>query len=199
VTKDPTHENAIDPVSTGHHSDSRYFDYDETPESNPTGQFFRPEDGGAAYCESVDCTVIPNLSLPQPKRVGARLDFTIGWIFNWDINGELTTSMENPSDIELTATNNLELGPIGWGLNIGPVIYWQESEEDPSVLSLALPEAGMSLAAGPGIEFGHAFDQNGEHLLTFVGAGIGTSAGIGYVDVIGLTVNVNALLNWFSR
>ncbi len=53
-TRDSGHNYWTDPVSTRHHSGSRYLNYDETPESSPITPIM-PQDGGAAYCAVADC------------------------------------------------------------------------------------------------------------------------------------------------
>jgi len=85
-TKDSGHNYRTDPVSVKHHSGSRFLNYDETPESNPK-QGFIPQDAGAAFCEITgDCASSLLPSIPDAERWGVRIDFTTGFLVNFDIN-----------------------------------------------------------------------------------------------------------------
>jgi len=194
TTKDPHHENAIDPVSKSGPG-SRFFNYDETAASN-SKQFHRvTASSRAAYCEAVGCAsnLLPTINLPDAERWGVRIDYTIGFIVNYDVNVELTwRSGHFLKDLHLTQTQNLEIGPIGAGASVGPVFIMQE-DEDPQAFSLAPVEIGQSFALGLGLETGESFDQRSGKLKSlYVGFQGGVQKGV-YADVIGLTVDYGVL------
>jgi RHS repeat-associated protein len=149
------------------------------------------------WCEP---TFLIPAAIRNAKRWGFRFDITVGFIINFDTNFELTCAGFPWEDPRLTQSINLEVGPIGAGGSFGPVFSTEENE-NPKPLSLAPRELGLSIAIGPGFEIAQAVDPiTGEQVAFYAGVEGGFQAniagttfrgaeGIGYVDVIGITID----------
>jgi len=197
-TKDPTHENAIDPVSTKYRGPGRYLNYDETWQSSPI-QPIMPQDAGAAYCEAASCANLSPVS--QAERWGVRLDVTIPILpsialdlnveFTWDIG----TTFEN-FDAHATLSPEVGVIPPGFQASGGVVVTSGLPEDQPLVSFMQSQTSGGSVPWGPGIETDITTDnRTGDITGLYLGGGPGTSWGV-YHDFAPLSLDLDG---WVSK
>jgi hypothetical protein len=182
-TKDPTHENEIDPVSA-QGPEGAFFNYDETPATNPI-KGFMPQDGGAAYCAATgDCPdIFPGVAPILPDRWGVRIDATFTELGGVDINVEFTCRFGTAIGCRVSGAIGPEVGPsMGAQVAIGPVFVWENPEEKP----LTVSTIGGQWVAVTGVEVdvtrGKGFVE------IFVGVSFGGGAGV-YSDPASIPYN----------